>query len=309
MTAAAAEPGEQRSTDVADGASPAPRRGPVTVTRGGGGRCPESSRILPYPPVTEMVLDLQMAPLTQLQATHVGVFWEGLREQMPTVQEHEPLTPEPEVISAQPRRVQVHWRVMDRLPMQRTWLVSESGNEVLQIQQDRFIRNWRRVKPEDVYPSFERLKADFGADAKRFDEFLGELKLGRLEPVQCEVTYINHFAPGDQWSRPDEYRRLFSVWGPPPSALGEAEKAGFYQSYLMREGDAVRGRLHIHVEPANRIDAAEPIYVLRLTARGQALGEGLDGVLGYFDIAHTWCRKAFDALLTDELKAAIGEQQ
>ena len=66
----------------------------------------------------------------------------------------------------------------------------------MQIQRDRFIRNWRRVRPDDRYPRYETLKPLFSEDWGQFVDFLGQEGLGVPEINQCEVTSINHIEVG-----------------------------------------------------------------------------------------------------------------
>jgi hypothetical protein len=48
--------------------------------------------------------------------------------------------------------------------------------------------------------------------------------------------------------------------------------------------------------------------VMNLVARGRSDGEGIDGVLRFFDSGHTWATRTFLALTTPEMHTIWGER-
>ena len=50
------------------------------------------------------------------------------------------------------------------MPAPRFWFVNESGNELVQVQRDRFIRNWRKTEGQPGYPSYDNLREAFADD-------------------------------------------------------------------------------------------------------------------------------------------------
>lgn len=62
----------------------------------------------------------------------------------------------------------------------RTFLLSGDGEYLLQIQNNRFFRNWRRRV--DAYPHFDDLAATFRSDLALFQSFLEEAKL-QAQPI------------------------------------------------------------------------------------------------------------------------------
>lgn len=77
------------------------------------------------------------------------------------------------------------------MPIPRYWFVSATGNKLVQVQRDRFIRNWRKTKNDPSYPSYDKLRQCFIDDWKLFATFIEDELKSELLPNQCEVTYIN----------------------------------------------------------------------------------------------------------------------
>lgn len=70
---------------------------------------------------------------------------------------------------------------------------------MLQVQNGRFIQNWRKQTGASNYPHYEATRAAFGRDWNRFLGFLKDLGLDAPVVNQCEVSYVNHIEVGDGW--------------------------------------------------------------------------------------------------------------
>ena len=78
-------------------------------------------------------------------------------------------------------------------PLPRLWLLNGSGSEMMQIQNDRFIKNWSKGSANAKYPHYTPvIKPAFERDFNRFKTFVADEKLGAIKVNQCEVTYISH---------------------------------------------------------------------------------------------------------------------
>ena len=78
-----------------------------------------------------------------------------------------------------------------RLPS-RLWFYNEAETELVQVQPDRFIFNWKRGLVAAAYPHYEKIRPSFEAQSAHFREFVTSNGLGEIEIKQCEITYINH---------------------------------------------------------------------------------------------------------------------
>ena len=104
------------------------------------------------PPVTEMLLSIQFATLPAFRSYHVGLLWSQLRREYPTISEQAPLGAVFETFGvSSPHTGLFPLGMLLGTQMSRFWLESADGIDVLQIQQDRIIHNWRQ-RNGAVYP-------------------------------------------------------------------------------------------------------------------------------------------------------------
>src|SRR6266566_564057 len=65
-------------------------------------------------------------------------------------------------------------------PAPRLWFLNESGTELIQVQEDRFIHNWRKTDSGQQYPRYEYIRGRFNSELQLFSSFLEAEKLPRL---------------------------------------------------------------------------------------------------------------------------------
>jgi uncharacterized protein (TIGR04255 family) len=254
------------------------------------------------PPLTEVVLGVQFEPL-KLTAPHIGVFWTKVRDRFPVVRQVPALEPVTEIFGVKAVMPQASFRLMNEPETPRCWLIDRSGSQLIQVQPDRLIHNWRKVEGEGVYPRYESIRAAFAEELQSFEEFVTAEQLGGLKPTQCEVTYINHVKKADVWEDFGQAHRVFRVWAPSPQELALLpEDVRFSTRFVIRD-DAGKpaGRLHVEVQPGyQRTDEAE-VFAFTLTARGLPEGDGIDGVMRFLDRGRLSIVRTFDALTTPEM--------
>ncbi|MFN0171443.1 MAG: TIGR04255 family protein [Bryobacteraceae bacterium] len=248
------------------------------------------------PPVVETVLSVQFEPLTALRTAHLGILWEKFRARYPKVEDHPPLDSVSEQFPEVPRpRLGLQLQTFDRQPVPRMWFIADQGNEMIQVQPDRFVKNWRKEGLDERYPRYEAGKKSFERDFTVFEEFLTENRLGAPHVNQCEVTYVNHITAGEGWRDFGDFEQIFVFWkGVAGEIPGSGEDIRVRLRFIIPspEGKPV-GRLHVDVQPAFRTSDKRPMYVFHLTARGQ-VGESFD----FFDLGRRWIVKSFAALTT-----------
>ncbi len=149
------------------------------------------------PPLTEVVLGVQFEPLPGFGSIHAGLFWERICERFPQVRERPPL---PAVIERSggrsSRALKVQWQVVDEPLPTRYWFLNDKGDQLIQLQPDRFLYNWRKRNGQDADPRYESIRSSFESELGRFRSFLAEEQIPQPVPNQCEVTYVNHIFPG-----------------------------------------------------------------------------------------------------------------
>lgn len=252
------------------------------------------------PPVVETVLSVQFEPLAAMRAAHLGLIWLEFRDRLPRTEERPPLEPvferSPEQINP---RLGVQLQALETIPVPRCWFLNNEGTELMQVQPDRFVKNWRKVGEGDLYPRFEKVKAAFESDFARFKVFLAAQQVGSLTVNQCEVTYVNHIVAGEGWENYSEVDKIFRVWQQPSERLlpGRAEDVTWHARFPIPGTDGkLVGRLHAVVQPAVRIADSRPMFVFNLTARGK-VGDSLE----FLDLGRVWVVRSFAEMTTENM--------
>ena len=252
------------------------------------------------PPVIEAVLGVQFAPLQQLSILHFGIYWAQIQEAYPHQEIKPALVPAIEEFERQPGSEAIVRFGPVSEPELRCWFIDSGSTRLIQTQKDRFIRNWRKVKPEDSYPHYDILKPEFQAEWERFCGFLQQSGLGVPEVNQCEVTYVNHIEIGKGWESPGEAHKVIRLVSDTSTAdlLKQPELVRMNTSYAFPNN---KGRLHIAAQPAISQHLAKEVLQLTLTARGRPDSSDLPGVLEWFDLGHEWVVRGFADLTTPQM--------
>jgi uncharacterized protein (TIGR04255 family) len=247
------------------------------------------------PPLEEMAMGVQFDPLQNLHAAHLGLFWSRIQAGYPHTEDHTPVPTAKEETDIKPTPITVSAVALTVPPLPRCWFLTEDKTELIQVQRERFLRNWRRVKGDECYPRFDRLARAFMEAWQDFLAFINEKGLGPLEVNQCDLTYINHIDRGSGWEELGKLEGLFPFMCarasngllPPPEVLS------WQSRYKLPEG---RGRLHVEMTPIFRPRDMKLAISLNLVARGAPLGGSPEQISDWFDLAHEWVVKAFAEL-------------
>jgi uncharacterized protein (TIGR04255 family) len=255
------------------------------------------------PPVTEVVLGVQFDSLERFLSPHLGLVWERFKSQFPLVEEQAPLPPVFETFGAFPQFVPPISLWIGGALMPRVFFINADKTQLLQVQRDRFLHNWRKVGEGDSYPRFERMLETFVSGFQTFANVIRETELGVVVTNQCEVSYINQIpvpASSDIFGVIEKLfdRQAAQVTLP---GLGRPEDLRFLLRYIMRDSEgAPTGRLIVAAEPAVRSDGA-PIVQLTLTARGKPLTSDMSGVIEFLESGRIQIVRAFTDLTSQTM--------
>ena len=265
-----------------------------------------SDRQLPafdQPPVSEVVMSVQFDPLSDLNPLHMGRWWtDERRGRYPRTEEKAPLEPTREEFKAPSQRA-LNVKVMGVPPSPSIWFLTEDRSELLQIQRDRFTRNWAKVGSDGSYPRFKSLFPSFESDFTDFAHFLDAEGLGTPVIRQCELTYVNGIPVDSNWSRHGQLKELVAPWSGEltDGFLGEPEDVQVNLRYVIPSGeDEPIGRMYVAVQPAWTPDH-QPIVLMTLTARGAPGSADFEGVRGFMTLAHEWIVRGFATLTTSKM--------
>jgi len=252
------------------------------------------------PPVIETVLGVQFAQVQLLSILHFGLYWEQIRETYSQQEIKPALIPVVEEFESQPApEVNVKFSVVSE-PELRCWFIDSTSTRLIQLQKDRFIRNWRKVKPEDAYPHYDILKPEFRAEWERFCGFLEKNRLGAPDVNQCEVTYVNHIEIGKGWESLGEAHKVIKLVSDMATAdlLRQPELVRMNTSYALPNN---KGRLHVALQPAISQHLSKEVLQLTLTARGRPTSPNLRDIMEWFDLGHDWIVRGFADLTTPQM--------
>lgn len=162
------------------------------------------------PPVIEVVLSAQFEPLLSFSAAQFGRLWERYRKEFPETEDKPALSRVFERFEAHRPAFELELGFEPK-PI-RCWFKNKNGSELIQVQRDRFIFNWKRDQEDQSYPRFDYIRNRFVEHFRTFESFLRESGLGEVKSNQCEVTYINHLVSGQGWDHFGQFEHVFSVW-------------------------------------------------------------------------------------------------
>jgi uncharacterized protein (TIGR04255 family) len=252
------------------------------------------------PPVVETVLSVQFEPLPLLNTAHLGLLWNEYSVTFPKSEDRPPLQPVVEQFPESPvARVGLKLQALENFPAPRIWFTNDPGSEMIQVQNDRFIKNWRKEGERGRYPRYdEKIRPNFDRDYAIFLAFLDKNHLGAPRVNQCEVMYVNHILAGQGWEHYSDVEKIFTFWRSPDFLPpGPAEDLRLHARFIIPDQDGKPiGRLHVDVQPAVSTSDNSLMYVFHLAARGQ-VGSGVD----FLDIGREWIVTTFKGLTTTSM--------
>jgi len=243
------------------------------------------------PPVNEVVCGIRFDTPDKLRIPHIGILWNKFRSDYPTIQHAPPIaTVKGEI-------------VLDKvtgIPFQRVWFINKSDDQLVQFQFDRYYFNWRRRQSD--YPRYAHVIKNFEDVMNTIDNFFEEFELGQLQPIECELSHINHMPKGQGWNTIDDVPRIFLdfVWKQTKDRfLPNPEKVAWQTEFPLQER---MGLLIVNLKQAIRTEDKVPLLVLELTARGINTSTSKEGIREWFDVAHEWIVRGFTDLTTPEIQ-------
>jgi uncharacterized protein (TIGR04255 family) len=250
------------------------------------------------PPVIEVVCGVHFKSINTLLAPHFGLLWEKYKDEYPVCQEVAPLAP---AIERFDKDRGIGFDFQETPPLPRIWFKHQLESGIIQVQRDRFLHNWRKIRPDDEYPRYPVVIELFRNRLSRFQEFLQENDFGEIKPLQYEMTYVNHICEGEGWNGLSEIGNIlrdFAFVKDNNRFLPEPEKIHWRTSFLLPDRT---GRMHVTVRNVIRKDNDKPIIVLDLTVRG--IGEiKMDA---WFDLARKWIVCGFADLTGNNIQNNI----
>ncbi len=256
------------------------------------------------PPVIEVVYGTQFKQLSGLQTPTLGLFWQKIRHDYPKFQEMPVLGTVIERFDSEQMLPGPQVELLAGPPIPRVFFIDHTGNWVLQLQNDRFLHNWRKVTDDDVYPRFPAASTKFFEAWDRFLSFCREESLPPPAINQLELTYINHIHVRDPGSPLGEIESVFPDlrWRERHEFLPHPETLAWKTSFLLPEQ---QGRLHVSLRHATRRKDKLPLLLFELTARGMPSEATLSAMKDWFALGREWIVRGFTDLTGERTQNEI----
>jgi len=248
------------------------------------------------PPLNELVLGVQFAPIPGYSIVDSGAIWELFRSEFPIVQEQPILAPQFETFGGgQSPGVQIQFGPM--IGPMRLWFVTEQGDHLLQFQPDRFILNWRQ-NGLGTYPRYDHIAGVFQQCLGKLRNHVLSSKSYEIDINQIEITYVN-IIPVEDVSEYSKWLNIMPAFGFPIEAM----TANFTEIAQCENGKPI-ARFHHDLRSVISIDGRSKAFKLDLTYRGKPALPGIDGALELIGKGHVAIVERFTSLTTSDAHVA-----
>jgi uncharacterized protein (TIGR04255 family) len=241
------------------------------------------------PPVVEVVCGVRFDTGGKMKVAHVGAFWAALKDAYPVADEAPPIMrgpfePPPDIAP-------------------RTWLITSDGSELIQLQKDWFLLNWKKMRDSQAYPSYDQVKTKFN---RRFSEFLRFLASHHI-PIsykEFELTYVNHVSRSNGLAEVGEGALLIDhTFAEKDRFLPAPAEINWKTSYPLPQG---YGRLNVTAHTGVLTATGERLVRLDLQAVGLPGGSPESHMEEWFELAHEWITRGFADITAPELHGIWG---
>lgn len=244
------------------------------------------------PPLEEVVFSVVFDRIENFPVSAFGKYWAEIADDFPKTADRPPLLPEGLAIDL-------------NNPMIRTWFISEDDRRLMQLQQDRFIYNWRRIDAEwREYPEYSSIFPEF---KQKFSEFASFVERSPLETdlkvYELELTYVNMIPFA---SVSDQISDLGSVLidhrfdSNGDRFLDSPNEFKWISNFSMRDQ---LGRLTIDATSVRKAEEPnERALRLTLTCKGLPDEHESDPLAHWFDVAHEYIVKGFSDVVDDHVQ-------
>lgn len=235
---------------------------------------------------------LQLPGLNTVALVRLADIW---RDRYPKIQEHPALPP------AAPGGQMFMLRVGNSAPPQRFWLLAENDSLLIQVQNDRLLLNWRKVKDDDPYPRYGRLRQDFSDVWSDFVRYITSADYGVFQPSLAEVSFFNRIPV----SSASEVPRTIAALNPDWSLDGHLVTSLQIERVILDNAGEQSGQQNITLGYRPEFGFIQ----LEITSRLRIHTESTDSaaILAALDQAHDVDVLTFDQITTDSAHTAWGK--
>lgn len=238
------------------------------------------------PPINEVSIGMQFAPLPNLRSEHIGLFWNRVREAFPNSQQNLPLGPLAQV-------------PLEIFPMPRFWFIAKDDATLIQVHRNAFLFNWR-LRAEE-YPRFESVFEAFQKHRSTFIQFLKEdLNTAKIEQPKYQLNYVNVFEEVPYWSGPEDTPKIVPSFAFVNPGLKSAKPKDFNSATIFQ----VEDDLLLSVAARNGLNntTGKMALVLELEASGIHPRFEAEKANAWYQRAHAAISETFVALTDRQIQ-------
>jgi uncharacterized protein (TIGR04255 family) len=235
------------------------------------------------PPLTEVAVGVTLPPL-KLQTRHIGEFWTEIRDEYPHTEDNPPIP-----VDGTPQ-----FMAMTLPPLRRVFMMTPNKEYIIQIQEGRFLHNWRKLPAQATYPRYDVVLEKFLSAWKKFTTFSTRRELGDPSPIGFELSYVNELDDPAAHGIPEfvkslEWQKLHPIFlTEPPQATNIA------WSFMLPEH---KGTMNVSTNRITRPDGKTALLLV-LSCVGTASEKY--SLEDWFGTAHQWIVNGFTDLTTAE---------
>lgn len=173
-------------------------------------------------------------------------------------------------------------------------LTSTAGSDLLQIQSNRFMHNWRKNNGDvEEYPRFENIVEKFSSEITKLDQFYqshGEpnLRFNQAEIAYHNTVYLEDFNSDD----PSCFLNILS--------LGSSYSNDFnlnWRETITNSNEEPVGRLHVSAQSGVSSDKRKAV-MYSLVVRGRPEEETFDSCLSFLKLGRSIIINKFESTTT-----------
>lgn len=245
------------------------------------------------PPLNEVVIGVQFAPIPGYQQIRAGEVWSLYRPDYPLVEEHQPLQPAFETFG--PSSPTISFGLIAAPTHDRFWFLSPERDQLIQFQHDRLLHNWRKIpSASGEYPRYESMRLAFDSELNKLNDYSKSISRRDLQINQCEISYINHIPlnVNQRLTSLDEWLSFLKIEGHSPDDL-----VSTFRRVINDDKGLPYARFICEIATALG-PAQELILIMTLTVRGTPKGSSLDAALSFLDRGREVIVNTFPLLTT-----------
>ena len=238
------------------------------------------------PPLTEVAVGVAI-PSQLLQTRHIGEFWTEIQDDYPTTEDHPPILSE------------VNSKNLDLTlttipPLRRVFMMTPNKEYVIQIQEGRFLHNWRKLPAAATYPRYAVVLEKFLGAWKKFSEFSLRSGIGDPSPSGYELTYVNELDDPATHGIPEFVKSLDWQKLKPEFLLQPPQATNIAWSFTLPE---YKGAMNVTSNRVTRPDGRTALLVVLSCVGPASESYSLED---WFETAHQWIVRGFTDLTTPE---------